>query len=278
MRRKTSVLDLKQIADLAEKAVKEAGRAVLDEWAAYRSNVSTKGRTDIVSAADLRSEEIICSFIHSAFADHRILSEEDIRSHGHDYSGPLWVVDPIDGTANYVRGHPYFGISVAFAVDGVVLVGCVHAPALNETFRSTKGGGATMNGTPIGASSPAGLLKAVVSTGFPHEKSNFEALNRRVDTLLRNCQDIRRSASPVLDICYVGMGRLDAHTESLFPWDVAAAGLVACEAGAVRSHILPVADGRPVDLWGESVLFSAPEIHQELLSLLLPPRTEHGVF
>lgn len=274
MRRKACVLDLEQIAALAEKAVKEAGRAVLDEWVTYRSNVSTKGLSDVVSAADLRSEEIICSLIHSAFADHRILSEEDIRSHGHDYSGPLWLVDPIDGTANYVRGHPYFGISVAFAMDGVVLAGCVHAPALNETFRATKGGGATMNGNSIGASSPAGLLKSVISTGFPHEKSDFEALNHRVSTLLRNCQDIRRSASPVLDICYVGMGRLDAHTESLFPWDVAAAGLVACEAGAVRSHMLPVTDGRPVDLWGEGVLFSAPVIHQELLSLLRLQHTE----
>lgn len=274
MRRRPSVLDLTQIAAVAEKAAKEAGRAVVEEWVAYRSDVRTKGRTDVVSAADLLSEKIIGSCIHGAFADHRILSEEDISSHGHDYAGPLWVVDPIDGTANYVRGHPYFGISVAFAMDGVVLAGCVHAPALDETFRAIKGGGATINGSPIEASSPAGLLKAVVSTGFPHEKSNFAALNHRVDTLLRNCQDIRRSASPVLDICYVGMGRLDAHTESLFPWDVAAAGLVACEAGAVRSHVLPVTHGVHIDLWGENVLFSAPEIHQELLSLLRPQHTE----
>lgn len=269
MRREPSVLDLAQIAAIAEKAVKEAGCSVLNEWSVYRSDVRGKGRTDVVSAADLLSEQIISSRIRGAFADHRILSEEDSSSHGYDYSGPLWLVDPIDGTANYVRGHPYFGISVAFAMDGNVLAGCVHAPALDETFRAIKGGGATINGTPIKASSPAGLLRTVVSTGFPHEKCNIDALKHRVDTLLRNCQDIRRSASPVLDICYVGMGRLDAHTETLFPWDVAAAGLVACEAGAMRSHLLPT-HGRPVDLWGEDVLFSAPEIHQELLSLLRP--------
>ncbi|HWU16060.1 MAG TPA: inositol monophosphatase family protein [Devosia sp.] len=260
--------DPEYVAAVAKRAVREAGHAVLAEWAAYRADIRDKGRTDVVSAADFRSEQVISSCLAKAFPGHRILSEEDGRSHAYDYSGPLWIVDPIDGTANYVRGHPYFGISVAFAVDGEVQVGCVHAPALGETFCAVKGGGATLNEAPIKASSPASLLRSVVSTGFPHEKTSFEALNRRVDLLLRHCQDIRRSASPVLDICYVGMGRLDAHTESLFPWDVAAAGLVAREAGAVRSHLAPVRPEIPVDLWGEQVMFSAREIHQELFKLL----------
>jgi len=260
--------DVTQIAALAESAALAAGRAVVDQWTAYRNDVRGKGRTDIVSVADVLSEHMISSRIKEAFPDHRILSEEDTLTHTYDYAGPLWIVDPIDGTANYVRGHPYFGISIAFAMDGVVLAGCVHAPALGETFRAIKGAGATLNGKPIATSAPASLLRSVVSTGFPHEKNDFEALTRRVDRLLRHCQGIRRSASPVLDICYVGMGRLDAHTESLFAWDVAAAGLVAREAGALRSHLAHVADNEPVDLCGQDVLFSAPEIHQDLLSLL----------
>lgn len=260
--------DLMQIARVAEVAAREAGHVVLSEWAASRVEIRGKGRTDVVSAADFLAEKIISSRILNAFSKHRIMSEEDSDSHGHGYSGPLWIIDPIDGTANYVRGHPYFGISVAFAMDGKVLAGCVHAPALGETFCAIKGGGATLNGNAIEASSPAGLLRSVISTGFPHEKSNIRALNRRVHLLLRHCQDIRRSASPVLDICYVGMGRLDGHTESLFPWDVAAAGLVAREAGAVISHLKPVTSKIPVDLCGEEVLISAPEIHEDLVALL----------
>ncbi len=133
-------------------------------------------------------------------SNHRIMSEEDTTAHEVDYSGPLWIIDPIDGTANYVRGHRYFGISIAFAFDGVVQAGCVHAPMLVETFLATKGGGAKLNGSPIKVSASHTLMRSIVSTGFPHEKSDFDHLLKRVSLLLRNCQDVRRSASPVLDI------------------------------------------------------------------------------
>ncbi|MBB6165911.1 myo-inositol-1(or 4)-monophosphatase [Rhizobium wenxiniae] len=262
------MLDIAKISAIAESAARKAGHAVVSEWMASRSDIRSKGGTDIVSAADILSERIISSCILGEFPAHRILSEEDSSSHAYNYSGPLWIIDPIDGTANYVRGHPYFGISVAFAMDGKVLAGCVHAPALDETFRAVRGEGATFNGTRIEPSSPTDLLRSVVSTGFPHDKTSVGSLSQRVDLLLRNCQDIRRSASPVLDICYVGMGRLDAHTESLFPWDVAAAGLVAMEAGAARSHLTSVEGDKPLDLLSDDVLFSAPGIHQQLLSLL----------
>ncbi len=262
------MFDISDIIKLAESAARRSGQAVVDHWNAYRRDVRDKGATDIVSAADLTSDRIISTAIKSAFPDHRIMSEEDTVTGEFDYSGLLWIIDPIDGTANYVRGHPYFGISVAFAVDGVVQAGCVHAPALGETFLATKGGGATLNGSSIRVSSPASLIRSVVSTGFPHEKSDVPHLLHRVDVLLRNCQDLRRSASPVLDISYVGMGRLEAHTETLFPWDVAAAGLIATEAGARRSNLVPVPSGIPADLYGEEVLFSAPEIHDELAEII----------
>lgn len=217
--------------------------------------------TDVVSAADFAADQIVSSTIRGGFPGHRILSEEGTNADDPGFEGPLWIVDPIDGTANYIRGHGYFATSVAFAVDGVVQAGCVHAPMLGETFLATRGGGSRLNGLPIRVSSPDSLIKSVVSTGFPHEKQDFDHLIRRVSFLLRNCQDVRRAGSPVLDISYVGMGRLDAHTETLFPWDVAAAGLIATEAGAERSFLAPVPDGIPPDLFGEQVVFSAPEIH-----------------
>ena len=262
------MIDISRIISIAEIAAREAGRAVLEQWDTYRADVRSKGKTDMVSAADLLADRIISTHIRSEFPNHRVLSEEDVRSDAYDYSGPLWIIDPIDGTANYVRGHPYFGISVAFAVDGIVQAGCVHAPALAETFLATKGGGATLNGRPIRHSSPTSLIRSVVSTGFPHERDDCDALLRRVGVLLRHCQDIRRSSSPVLDISYVAMGRLDAHTETLFAWDVAAAGLIATEAGAIRSNLIPVPDNIPADLFGGEIVFSAPEIHQELVGHL----------
>jgi myo-inositol-1(or 4)-monophosphatase len=261
-------VDLNMIFSLAESAALEAGRAIVDHWNDYRSDVRNKGENDIVSAADWASDRVISARICAAFPTHRILSEEDAHTDDYDYSGPLWIIDPLDGTANYVRGHPYFGVSVAFAFDGIVRAGCVHAPALNETFLATRGGGATLNGKPIRVSSPKSLMRSVVSTGFPHERDDFSILTRRVERLLRACQDIRRSASPVLDICYVAMGRLDAHAETLFPWDVAAAGLIAAEAGAMRSNLIPTLANISTDLFGGEVVIAAPEIHGSLVELL----------
>ncbi|MCO6178036.1 inositol monophosphatase family protein [Ciceribacter sp. RN22] len=262
------MLAIYEIIEVAKKAAQEAGQAVVEHWSAYKQDVRAKGATDVVCAADYASDRIISAAIQTAFPSHRIMSEEDATAQEIDYSGPLWIVDPIDGTANYIRGHRYFGISIAFAFDGVVRAGCVHAPMLAETFLATKGGGATLNGSPIRVSAPPTLSQSIISTGFPHEKSDFSLLLKRFDSLLRNCQDVRRSASPVLDIAYVAMGRLDAHTETLFPWDVAAAGLIATEAGAERSNMVPIPPGIPIDLFGDEVVFSAPEVHAELVELL----------
>jgi myo-inositol-1(or 4)-monophosphatase len=139
------MIDLNGINAVAQQAVIDAGHAVVRHWGCFQGDVRDKGVADVVSAADFASDRIISAAIRAAFPDHRILSEEDAQTSVFDYAGPLWIVDPIDGTANYVRGHPYFGISVAFAFDGVVMTGCVHAPALAETFVATKNGGATLN-------------------------------------------------------------------------------------------------------------------------------------
>ncbi|NLS08029.1 inositol monophosphatase [Rhizobium sp. P32RR-XVIII] len=263
------MIDSDQILSLARTAAVMAGKAVTEQWEQSRQEVRYKGKSDAVSTADLRSKEIISAYIRAEFPSQRILSEEDVESHAFDYSGPLWIIDPIDGTANYVRGHPYFGVSIAFAVDGVVQVGCVHAPALQETFTAIRDRGAFLNGEPIRPSSTDSLARAVVSTGFPHEKGDIAPLLQRIKVLLASCQDIRRSSSPVLDISYVASGRLDAHTETLFPWDIAAAGLIATEAGAIRSNLVPVPDHIPADLWGEEVVFASSGIHGALVAHLL---------
>ncbi|HEX5541569.1 MAG TPA: inositol monophosphatase family protein [Micromonospora sp.] len=246
----------------ATQLARRAG-AVLTELSG-RVAVEYKDGVEPVTEADRRSDTVIREAIAATYPHHQILSEEGDGTI--DLAGPLWIVDPLDGTANYARGHPYVAVSIAYAVDGVVQVGVVHAPFLNETFTAARGRGAHLNGAPIWPGSPPDLCHAVVSTGFPHRKGELGSLVERVRRLLAHCQDLRRAASPALDICYVAAGRLDAHTETLHPWDVAAAGLIAVESGARRSHLDPA--DLPEDLAGDGFLIAAPTIHDALAKLL----------
>ncbi|MEU4062670.1 inositol monophosphatase family protein [Streptomyces wedmorensis] len=267
------------ILDAALEAAHAAGRLLVAQRATTRSAASYKDGVEPVTESDLLADAEIARVLRGAFPRYGILSEETSAAHGWqaaDLAAPLWIVDPVDGTANYAHGHPYVSVSVAFAVAGSVEVGVVHAPFLGETFTAVRGRGAWLDGEPIRTGTPAGLRRAVVSTGFPHRKGDLAPLLRRVELLLTHCQDIRRGASPALDICWVGAGRLDAHTETLHPWDVAAASLVAREAGAVRSHLEPVPGRVPADLWGEGYLVAAPAIHEELAALLGAPEGRNG--
>lgn len=263
-------LAIRSVLDCAVSAAVAAGEEVARRWSAERPDVRYKNDVEPVSAADLLSDEIITRAIGRAFPGHRVMSEETVEGdwRSFDFSGPVWVIDPIDGTANYVRGHPHTAVSVAFAVDGEVRAGAVHAPFFLETFTAVKGQGALLNGRPIAVATPPDLARSVVSTGFPHLKDEIAPLVERVRRLLGHCSDIRRGAAPTLDIAWVGAGRLDAHTETLFPWDVAAAGLIATEAGAVRGHLVGLPPGVPADLFGDGVVVAAPSIHTALVELL----------
>ncbi|WP_327349732.1 inositol monophosphatase [Streptomyces sp. NBC_01321] len=263
--------NLAAILDVAVATVRSAGRLIMEHQPTGRSTPSYKDGVEPVTDADLLADAEIARGLRAAFPRYGILSEETAVADGWeaaDLSAAMWVVDPIDGTANYAHGHPYVSISVAFIVDGTVEVGVVHAPFLGETFTAIRGQGARLNGHPIRTSVPDGLHRAVISTGFPHRKGDLTPLLRRIELLLTHCQDIRRGASPALDICWVAAGRLDAHTETLHPWDVAASALIAQEAGAVRSHLELVPAHVPPDLFGGGYLVSAAAIHDALVDLL----------
>jgi myo-inositol-1(or 4)-monophosphatase len=157
---------------------------------------------------------------------------------------------------------------VAIAVDGVVWAGAVHAPDLGVTYVGVRGGGAYCNGEKLHVYRIEALSEAVIGTGFPHDKEKVHPALARVNLLTTHCRDIRRLAAPTIDICYVASGRLDAHTESLAPWDVAAAGLIAREAGAITGHVGAVPTDIPLELCGEEIVCANPGIFEELLSLL----------
>jgi myo-inositol-1(or 4)-monophosphatase len=266
--RMKSEIDLELALNEAVAAATRAGDLIV-EWSSQATyEVRQKQGAELVTTADLRSDEIIREHLASKFPQHRFLSEEVAVSGQFDFSGPVWIIDPIDGTANYAHGHPYVGISVALTLDGAPCVGVVHAPFFHETYVAIRGAGAMCNGRPIRVSEVTELRRALVGTGFPHDRSNLAPEIERVRRLVTECLDIRRAGSPALDIAWVAAGRLDAHSESLAPWDVAAASLIATEAGAVRGNLLPEASSLPTALRGAGFIVATPGIFEQLYRLL----------
>ncbi|WP_438431912.1 inositol monophosphatase family protein [Gorillibacterium sp. sgz500922] len=262
--------DLREIAVFAEQAVTKAGDRISELRSREKIIENYKDFGELVTSADLLSESIIQEAIMAKFQGHRILSEENGVHHWDKFKfdGPVWVMDPLDGTVNFARNLPHYGVSLAFALDGVVLAGAVYAPDLNGTYVGIKGEGSYCNGERLRIRTCTSLLDAVIGTGYPHDPAKVKPAIERVSRLRRSCRDIRRFAAPTVDICYVASGKLDAHTESLSPWDVAAAGLIAREAGALSCHVQAVPDGIPKELYGEEVVFTTPGIYEDLLALL----------
>lgn len=257
-------------ATFADKVVRIAGKKIIELRRESRIEVTYKNAGELVTSADFASDQIIREAIASAYPKHGILSEETTDGvwAKNIFEGPLWIIDPLDGTVNYARNLPHFAISMAIAVDGVVCAGAVHAPDLGVTYVGIRGGGARCNGEQLHVHRFEILSEAVIGTGFPHDKEKVHPALARVNLLTTHCRDIRRLAAPTIDICYVASGRLDAHTESLAPWDVAAAGLIAREAGAITGHVGAVPADIPIELCGEEIVCANPGIFEELLSLL----------
>jgi myo-inositol-1(or 4)-monophosphatase len=260
--------DLRVFLDAALEAATRAGDPIVTLSRDRSFEVRSKTGAEIVTSADLLSDQIIREHLSSRFPQHRFLSEEAVEDRSTDFAGPVWIVDPIDGTANYAHGHPCVAISIALAIDGEPCVGVVHTPFLGETYTATRGGGAWCNGRAIRVSEVSDLKRALIGTGFPHIRDNLDGAMTRVRRLLTQCQDIRRSGSPALDICWVAAGKLDAHTESLAPWDIAAATLIATEAGAQWTNLLPGDPSLPQALRGDGFLVSTPGIFDAIRVLL----------
>ncbi|MFW5695601.1 MAG: inositol monophosphatase family protein, partial [Alkalispirochaeta sp.] len=210
-----------------------------------------RGDWNPVTHADHEAETAITSFLAEAYPDHSFLGEENVagqqRSAEH-----LWVIDPIDGTANFIHGIPHYGVAVGYAYRGTVMAAACLDPERDELFTAIRGQGAALNGTPIHAARTAALHDAIVCTGFYYDRGAM--MERTLDAIRTLFQakihGLRRSGSAVLDICWTAAGRYDAYFEyELGAWDYAAAGLIAEEAG-VR---ITAADGSPLTLESGSV-------------------------
>jgi len=263
-------MTLREITDFAENLAREAGELVRREREENTLRTDYKHQTELVTHADVMADEFITGAIRKRFPHHRILSEETMPdlSQAEELDTPLWIIDPIDGTVNYAYGHPQVAVSIAYAEKGQVQAGIVHAPFSDETFRATKGKGATLNGKPIQHSGATEPRQSLFATGFPYTKDKLEPLVNRLNAMIHQCRDLRRIGSAALDICWVACGRLDIYYETVSPWDFAAARLIAREAGATAGHFGDVPEGYPEDLWGQDLLISAPAVWEPVREIL----------
>lgn len=226
---------------------------------------------ELVTEADIKTDKLICDAIRAAYPGHQILAEEsapDLEKIS-QLQGPLWIIDPIDGTVNYAHGHQHSAVSIAWLVDGVLQSGVVYNPYSDEMFAATKGHGATLNEQPIHVADKTDLRRALFATGFPYIKNDMPRLIRRVGIMLEHCADLRRMGSAALDICWVAAGRLDVYYENLSVWDFAAAQLIAIEAGARYGHFLPVPDGVSPVFHNKAILVSNATLYGKTKELLL---------
>jgi len=198
-----------------------------------------KGRSDFVTEVDVESERRIVEIIRDTFPTHDVMAEEGTDDSASGTSGIRWIIDPLDGTTNWLHGYPEYAVSMAAEDEEGLLVGLVLNSATGERFEATRGGGATLDGEPIQSSTVADLEHALVGTGFPFKRldvlPDYLATFERV---LRTTSGIRRAGAAALDLCDLACGRLDAFFEYwLMPWDVAAGALIVREAGGVFERL-----------------------------------------
>lgn len=223
------------------------------------THVSFKGAVNPVTETDTATEELIVTRLRSAFPDHRILAEEGGGDDWRAPGPPVWLIDPLDGTNNFIHGFPHVGISLGLLAEGRIIVGVIYDPLREETFTTTAGGGATLNGQPVHVSGVERLADAFLATGFPYDRRTAPDNNaERLDHFLRRSQGVRRAGAAVLDLAYVACGRLDGFWEiRLNPWDVAAGALLVREAGGRATDF----EGSPDCISGEYIVASNSRIH-----------------
>ncbi|WP_090030956.1 inositol monophosphatase family protein [Cellulomonas marina] len=268
--------DLDALLAVAETVAREAG-ALVHEGRPERVTVAaTKSSPqDVVTAMDVASETLLRRRLAELRPDDGVLGEEGTDHAG--TSGVTWVVDPIDGTVNYLYGIDDYAVSVAAVVGDpdpatwTVLVGCVHAPAVGTTYTAARGRGAWRDGVPLQVNADVPLALSLVGTGFGYEAERRRAQGAVVAALLPQVRDVRRIGSAALDLCRLGAGGLDLYYErGLNPWDLAAGQLVAQEAGAVVTGL----HGRPP---GRDMTVAGPPAGQaELVRLLEGLRADEG--
>jgi myo-inositol-1(or 4)-monophosphatase len=256
------------LANYLDAAVSAArlGAAVLEEWRT-RFQVREKRRFDLVTEADLGSQQAIRSYLQGRFPEHAFVGEEDPASQGKPGPGapPTWIVDPLDGTTNYVHDCPMYCVSIGLQVGGEMVVGVVFDPRQEEMFMAAKGHGASLNGRRLQVSKARSLDEALLATGFPTDMRGQEralAWWRHFSLITRS---LRRTGSTALNLAYVAAGRFDGYWAfDNNSWDVAGGIVLVREAGGLVSN----ADGTEFDAFTPDCLAANPDLYPVMLEEL----------
>ncbi len=247
----------------------KAAAAGAQELLKWRGRFATREKSprDLVTDADLASQAAVRAIIEAKYPEHGFLGEEDPDPH--QLRKPYcWVVDPLDGTLNYVHGFPCYAVSVAVAKEGKVIAGVVLDPTRDECFRAAEGLGSELNGQPLKTSTTTELEQSLVAVSFQpklaHDSLDFQAFLQ----VVTRCQAIRRTGSAALNLAYVASGRLDAHwAHNIYPWDSAAGELLVREAGGVTT-------GSRGDAYclkeGHYAVAATAQLHKALMPLISP--------
>ena len=269
MRRSFVALDLQFALGTAQDAAVEAGELLLDGFRSLTEDaVRSKGiERDLVTDLDVASERLLVERIRAVFPGHAIEGEEEVLD-PLELKGYRWILDPLDGTINFVHGLPAFAVSVALYEDDEPLVGVIHAPLLGETFTAISGQGARGPAGALRVRQTDRLGEALLATGFPYGRNELEHDNlANFGRFFYDVRGMRRMGSAAVDLAYLAAGRFDGFWElHLGPHDVAAGALLVREAGGL------VTDGSGGDEWlrGGSIVAAGPKLHPELLA-----RIEH---
>lgn len=230
-----------------------------------RLQVDYKGEIDLVTEIDYRSEAFLLGEIRRRYPDHYIVSEESGETRGDGCC--RWYVDPLDGTVNFAHGVPIFTVSIAYSQGDLLQLGVVYDPIQDECFCARRGEGAWLNSHPIRVSGAVDLNQSLLVTGFPYDiRTNPQNNLDNYARFALRTQGVRRLGSAALDLCYVAAGRFDGFWElRLSPWDIAAGGLVAREAGAIITNLQ---GGEEFLAPPHSLVAATPGIHAAMLALL----------
>lgn len=256
--------------NIAIRAARSAGNIITRHVDRLDSlTVQTKDRNDFVSEVDNQAEQEIISILRKAYPDHGILAEESGSTSGDDYE---WIIDPLDGTTNFLHGFPQFAVSIALRHKGRLEQGVVYDPMRQELFTATRGAGAMLNEKRIRVSKQKGLEGALLGTGFPFKaQQHLDAYLNMFRALFPQTAGIRRPGSAALDLAYVASGRLDGFWEiGLNTWDMAAGILIIQEAGGISSDFL----GGHDFLESGNLVSGNPKVFAEILKAIRPHVTD----
>jgi myo-inositol-1(or 4)-monophosphatase len=260
---------LHPMLNIAIKAARTAGaiinRASLD---LERIQVNTKAPNDFVTEVDQAAEAAVIDTLLAAYPGHGILAEESGSARGARDSEYVWIIDPLDGTTNFIHGLPTYAVSIALSFRQQIQQAVVYDPARNDLFYATRGRGAYLNDKRLRVSKRTRMAEALIGTGFPFRKGDDLAQYMRIlETVMKGCAGVRRPGAAALDLCYVAAGWYDGFFESgLSPWDVAAGSLLVSEAGGLVGNFTGEADF----LHRREVVAGSPKIYGQLVQALTP--------